>query len=423
MAGRPIDKRTTGAWIIHHTAKLKQVQNTGPYERIENAGRAGILLAALAEDLTVEVERTRVQALAQANGITIRETPFLLQLLQDRKLIDVDDDRVEVLGVTVDAVLEHTADILEDQQPGEEERATISLAEGVSKLPLSHKEAVEMLGDDAGISNPEELLREVTDIGFVDSEEAKQERLYFNGNLFRRDAVHKAEGVLSTLTAAERNAIQIVDQMVGQSGCISFVDLNRVLGADLFAKLGPLGFYDVHEVKNEQGSTYFVTKPAAFCKFSTSGHADAFVDDALDMAKALVACLAFGMTHRSYSEGKITQIGALLRKLVSGAEVGPATAIGRDYQALEQRGVVKIRLAYGSRFYMKLLKADVGRLALNVLTQGDTSHEFLPQFPGVAVTGYSAPEVAREINRRRSNSTNKMHAHKILHTLRTGGRR
>jgi hypothetical protein len=118
-------KRTTGAWLVHHTEKLRQVQNTGPYERIENAGRAGVLLAALAEGQATEVDNTRLTALAQANGITARELPFLIDLLKRQRVVDSDGTLIHVLGVTVDAVLEHAADIFDDQQPTAEERAVL----------------------------------------------------------------------------------------------------------------------------------------------------------------------------------------------------------------------------------------------------------------------------------------------------------
>lgn len=418
-----VHKKTTGAWLVHHTNKLGQFQNTVAYDHIENAGRTGILLAVLTEGAESEVDDTRVTALAQANGITTRELPYLLDLLQKQRLIDRDVGKLRVLGVTLDAVLEHTADIFELQEPTNEERATLALAEQVSHVPLTHQEAVERLGDLSNVSNPDDLLRDMADMGLVDTEEARRERLYFNGNLFKRDAITKAQGLLSTLSAAERTALSNADALIAQHGCVPWGDLERVLGKELFDKIGPLGVYDLHEVANEQGKTYFVTKPAAFKKFSP-GHTDsgdAFVDDALDHAKSLVACLTFGMTCRNSSEGRITQIGALLRKLIGGSEVGPATAIGRDYQVLEYRGVVRIRPYQGDRFFMRLLKPDVGKLALNVLTTGDTSHESLPQFPGAAVTGYAAPETNREIARKKSNPLNKQQAHRILHTLRTGG--
>jgi hypothetical protein len=66
---------------------------------------------------------------------------------------------------------------------------------------------------------------------------------------------------------------------------------------------------------------------------------------------------------------------ALLGKLIGGGEIGPATAIGQDYRVLEVNRVVKLRpdATYPNRFFMKLLKKEVGELALHVLTQGNAS--------------------------------------------------
>lgn len=164
------------------------------------------------------VPGTRISALAASNGITQRELPYLIELLKARRVVDVDDGGLHVLGVTTDVVLEHTADIFDQQPPSEEERASLYFAEETSKVPISHGEAIERLGDDFGVGNPEDILRDIVDVGFVDSEEAKRERLYFNGNLFRRDAVTKAEGLLSTLSQAERAAITRADELLANAG-------------------------------------------------------------------------------------------------------------------------------------------------------------------------------------------------------------
>jgi hypothetical protein len=396
------------------------MQNTAAYERIENAGRAGVLLAAIAETNDAEVSVQRVHALAQANSIAGRELPYLLRLLEQHQFVQSSDEGVHVLGVTVDSVLEHASTIFESLGPEPQENAAIALSEKASRLPIGHDDAVSVVGDLFGVSTPDDFLREIAEIGFVDVETVRnEETIYFNGNLFRRDALNKMHGVLANLTASERQALSNANALLVQHGCIPLAQFERVLGTGLFAKLGPLGFYDLHGVSNEQGKTYFVTHPSAFSKFRDT-RADAFVDDALDMAKALVACLAYGMIFRSSNEGRIRMLPALLQRLINGHEVGPATAIGRDYQALEHRGVVQVR-PEGLRFYLRLLKTDVGRLALNVLTTGDTSHDVLPDFPGAAVTGYITSEGNRELKRRQANHVQRAHAHRILHTLRTGG--
>ena len=71
--------------------------------------------------------------------------------------------------------------------------------------------------------------------------------------------------------------------------------------------------FDVNVVGNESGKNYFVTRPAAFSKFTNT-----IADDALDLAKALVASLTYGMTVSSYYRGRI--------QMISGGSVGPATA-------------------------------------------------------------------------------------------------
>ena len=55
------------------------------------------------------------------------------------------------------------------------------------------------------------------------------------------------------------------------------------------------------------------------------------LDDAFDLAKALVSALFYGMTQSRAGRGRIEVIGLLLRKLIGGGHVGPATAIGEDY--------------------------------------------------------------------------------------------
>jgi hypothetical protein len=174
--------------------------------------------------------------------------------------------------------------------------------------------------------------------------------------------------------------------------------------------------FDVSVVGNDSGKTHFVTRPAAFSKFSGS-----IADDALDLAKALVASLTYGMTVSSYYRGRIQMISALMNKLIAGYSVGPATAIGNDYQALELKGVVKVEPAEKGMFTMRLLKPEVGRLALAVIEEGDITAQTVAQLPGAKVTEYVAPEANREIQRKNSTEAVKLKARNLLQEIRTGG--
>ena len=176
--------------------------------------------------------------------------------------------------------------------------------------------------------------------------------------------------------------------------------------------------FDVSVVGNDQGKSHFVTRPAAFSKFSNS-----IADDALDLAKALVASLTYGMTVSSYYRGRIQMVSALMNKLIAGHSVGPATAIGSDYQALEHKGVVAVTAADGGMFTMKLLKPEVGRLALAVIEEGDITAESVTQLPGARITEYVAPESNREVRRKNATEAVKLKARNLLQEIRTGGLR
>ena len=114
-------------------------------------------------------------------------------------------------------------------------------------------------------------------------------------------------------------------------------------------------------------------------------------------------------------------ISALMNKLIAGGTVGPATAIGNDYQALEYKGVVEVTPAAGGMFTMSLLKPEVGRLALSVIQDGDITGESIAQLPGAKVTEYINPEVTREVQRKDSTEAVKLSARNLLSEIRKGG--
>jgi hypothetical protein len=288
----------------------------------------------------------------------------------------------------------------------------------VSDAPIESPLAAQYISDNYKVKNADaaELLSQSEDIGFIDAEELGPDRkLFFNGHLFRRESAKKLQAVLQSLTPEDTRRIVEMDSLLKKRGCISLEDTERLLGEPLFKKLHAVGMYDVSEVSNNQESVLYVTRPAAFTKFG-----DAFVDDAMDLAKAFVTCLTYGMTRSSAARGRITMLTTLMRRLIAGTWVGPATAIGQDYRVLELRRVIELQHTGGGLYNMRLLKKDVGELALQVLTQGDASEHSLPNFPGAAVSSYTQPEVKRVATRRKQTKASKRATTDILTALRTG---
>lgn len=415
-----MNKKTSGAWIIHHTLKLQGVKLTIPdYDQISFAGKCGIALNALAGSTESELTTDRVAALATANGISVRlELPAILDELQRQRLIDKGDAGIAVLGLTTGQTLEHTAEIFNEASPAPCEKAAIDLAEQTSNLPVIKHDAAEYVSDTYRISNREtgEILQQCEQIGFFDAEKVSDESVYFNGNLFRREDMRKANAILQSLNSGDEHRVVELTDSLKASGCIPKSDAIRILGEQLYSKMCSIGFIDENSIGNESGTFSFVTHPAAFSKFTNSA-----ADDAFDLAKAFVTSLTYGMTSSPSGRGRITMIEPLMRKLINGASVGPVTAIGQDYKVLELKGVVEVRPAGGGRFYMRLLKREVGELALTVITEGETAGTSLLEMPSVSATRYIGPEANRSIIRKRQAEPAKHAVAQMLTNLRTGG--
>lgn len=415
-----MDKKTSGAWIIHHSQKLHRVYvGTGSYEQLDFAGKCGIVLNSLAASSEAVLGMDRVRALVRAAGFSTRtDLPAVLQELQRQRLIDQGDNEITVYGLTTGSTLEHTATIFSELDPQSQEKACIDIAERGSLLPIIGSEAHEYISDTYQLASSEtsELLDQFTQIGFIDSEAIGSNSLYFNGNLFRKDAIGKINGILSSLSGDEDRRARALAQMLDTNGCLSKKVAVRVVGDQLYSKLLSIGFIDENGIGNESGTHYFVTKPAAFSKFT-----NAEIDDAFDLAKAFVTSLTYGMVASSRGRGRITMIEELMRKLLKGQWIGPATAIGQDYRVLELKGVVETKPAGDGRFFMRLLKFDIGSLALKVILEGEASTEAILQLPSVSANQYSSPERNRAIERKGQAAPLRKGVAGLLNDLRTGG--
>jgi len=397
-----LDDKTTGAWLHHHGHKLgTSPQGAVDFQTIATTGHAMDLLASLAREKQTVVPRKRVEAYANELGLLKLYLDPLLKRLERARLIEVGSEGdVEVIGVTLSSVLSHGGKMFEADGPSAVERAAIAIAERTSQGVVEEADLAEWIGDEFKLSDEEvtDFLKVSRHVQFVDHESLDRERrLYFNGNLFRRNkdvSIQKLNAVLTSLDSNDSRRVRELEAHIRAHGCLAIDEARKILGGDLFKKLQSIGLYDVNEFTNPNRTVHFVTHPMSFDKYGP----DPFLNDALDMAKMLVSCLTYGRTMSTSGRGKIQSVKLILDRLNSGGWLGDpwgAIAIGQDYQVLERRGVVETKEAPARRghFSMRLLKPEVGQLAAAVLTGGDGAAEALTI--GSSATGYAAPEAVR----------------------------
>jgi hypothetical protein len=417
-----MEKRTEGAWLINHTKKLLDVRDTQDFEDIELAGKCGVFLSNLAaSDEQSDLNADKVNSIAKVSNIKKTEIETIKSKLAEAHLIENGKNgSISVLGLTTSTVLSHTSDIFTNSNPTNYQKAAIEIADNISDLPKGEKILTEYISDNFKLSKPEatDLFLQAEEIGFIDYETLDdRSKFYFNGNLFRREGVKKTNAVLSSLKPEDTTKVTRLDELLTAKGCITVEQAKSILGEQLLSKLQSIGMYDFNEVSNSQEVKTFVTKPSAFSKYGNP-----FEEDALDLAKAFVSSLYYGINFSTSGRGKITMLKALLRKLVNGYEVGPATAIGEDYKLLELKRVIQLRREPSSSMYhMRLLKKDIGALAMQVLEFGDTTEQTVVSsnmYSG-SVTNYVGPEQKRYGNRKKQNPQSKKSVAELLRTFRS----
>jgi len=395
------------------------MRGAAEFSAIDLAAKSAGLLARLGESDEATLTAEQVTAAAKIGNLNPKtELGACLDHLQKRKLIDrASTGAVSVLGVTGSSALQHAADLFEDNEPHATERAAITLAELSSQTPVTAVGAIEFLGDTHKLtkSDATDFVNQASQIGFVDAEGEGVDKLLFNGNLFRRDTAPKAKKVIDSLSSAEQVKIVEFDAKLKTRGAVTASAATKILGEPLFAKVRAAALYDMNIVSNEAGDHVFITSPGSFHKFSNP-----LTEDAFDHAKALVAALTYGMTHSPSARGQIWGIDLLLGKLIRGGSVGPATAIGNDYRALELERVVQTeRSGYG--FKMRLLKREVGVIALEVLKGRNAAAAALETLPSAGMRSYTAPEAARVGLRKGQSTVSRAQTRSLLSAVRGGG--
>jgi hypothetical protein len=411
-----------GSWIIHHTNKLQNFTYSETFENILEAGKAGKLLASLSDtDNDALVDDKKVLALARNLKISKKELPQYLEDLEKRRLVEINPQGyVEVLAVATTSILDHTNKIFEDASPSSIESASLALSELVTNNPNTESSYTEELSDTYKLSKSEtkDVIQLSKQLTFTDYEDLKDgETLLFNGNIFRKGAPDKLLAVLQSLNSKEERLVTEVEKFISETGCVPVAKVTTILGTPLFNKLHSIGFYDITTVANTRHELQFVSLPQAFSRYGNP-----FIEDGLGHAKQLVSALTYGVSFSPHSRGQIRDVSILLRKLIAGGTVGPANAIGQDYQVLELNGVVRIfpeKTSWGKlSFSMQLLKKDVGRIALQVLNQGDASGEVA--LAGASVNRYIDAESNRtEYRRLEQSQEHKKSTQDALLALRT----
>lgn len=421
-----MENKTKGAWLLAHSKCLDAINGAGRLENIKYAGGTGRLYNLLRRNVQDEPTPTlnadAVATICRLNNIDRATRESGLALLEREGRLDrAQNGAISVLGATSTGVLETTAAIFAGCAPSSEEQAVLQLSEMVATKPIMRGEATQYISDEFKLTNAQasQLVDVCKATAILDESEDKGHVILFNNNTFRDGQyAQKAYRLLSALSSTDRALLSEFQGLLKERGAVAEVDAQRVLGPQLYDRLVGIGLFDRLEVSNSTEAVGYVTSPDDFQRYGRP-----FEDDPVDDAKALLASLTYGMTRSTYTRGNITMPRQLLNKLIGGGEVGGENgvrAIGEDYRELEKRQVVQVIPKSSTRFTMRLLKKDVGELALAIIRGKEAAQEAI-LMDGSAARDFKGPAETRRTVRAKHTLHDRQFVTGALDLLRSGG--
>lgn len=318
------------------------------------------------------VSGERVQLLASTVGLSPLELrSIVLPTLQTCGVVDFsrDGDRIvgveEYVGVSAPFLVQ-TARVFEALGPGAAERVLVLSGQLAAHAPLAESNHLEALAE-AGFTDEEvaEGVRAAAAVRLVQRIDAPfGESIIFNEHVWSTGVV-EAAGFLRSLPSSERAVLLGVCTQASSRPGLALQDFSGVGAAPVISRARRVGLLDTVAVKSRSGARQtYVFSPLIERELSLR-HAT----DALHERKLLVAHIMFGHQFGQGATGKIRDPVVLVDRLLARGQVGPATAITNDYLLLEAHGIVRVEPTSSGMSMLKLVKDDVVRDGLALLTR------------------------------------------------------
>jgi hypothetical protein len=381
-----------GYWICasfqHLRAFSLKAENIDEFEVTMLAGQLAVFLNAARGRGKIGMSEINRIAKAQKIGRRVlmgNLLPIVDRLKHDRIAILYREDKV--VGIEENLIIsghlfEVVGKVWETLDPSLIERGAIYVLKHTYALPRTWSEELDLLSE-GGFrdSEAESTLGVSTSFRIVQSFETPKlaDSFLFNPYVWRANQ-NKISHALAYMKQDEKEAVKRCIESVAACQALPLNSLrsdpNQLKTAQA---VGLLDFVEVNTAAGDRKK--FVFTP----HLTTHPDARSFADDLLNDVRAILACVSYGEYY-----SRISRLGGhkrektinYLRKLLRNKVAGDATAIGVDYQLLEERGIISVEPTEtppGGRFQMRLLRENPLKIALTVIEEASDSPLSHPQ--------------------------------------------
>ena len=389
-----MDIAEIGYWVCasyeHLKAYTYEAPNMDEYEVTILAGQAaGILNAVRGRTLVSVAEVLRV---ARAKSIgKIRLDTQILSSIERLRSPRVDIRRTasgQIHGIeehlaTPKQLFEFAGAFWESLDPSIVERAAVYVLQHTCALPrLRTDELMQLTKEGMKDEQAEHALGVIQSFEIVRSFSGPglDEPILFNEYVWRKDH-KKIAHAIARFDSKQREAVGLAITTASKWQGLPLERLDA--DPELITDARSVGLLDIVTVHAADGRA----REFAFTPLLTT-HPDhpELADDLLNDVRAVLACVGYG---ENYS--RISRLGGVrrdktinfLRKLLRNGRAGDATAIGVDYQLLEERGIITVEATPtppSGRHAMVLLRSEPIEIALRVIEDSTDASLPMPRF-------------------------------------------
>lgn len=286
------------------------------------------------------------------------------------------DDGSEIFCNVLDyeAVLSATSALFRSLDPTEEERAVIQIVDLGAQMPQLKSEvhAAVNIGNEDVVARASELAKAYKIVNVLEGPGVAEPVIY--SPLIWGDNIAKAGKALSHLGSNRRETLlELIDLIRLYQGMPMTNAENWAAQQgepDLVTFAIGLGLLDKTQISSGDGGVReFLTTPHIYGELAaTQGK------DVCDRIRLFLDSIRHGEHYGNWYTGRISDPAVLLSKLVNSGQIGPCTAIGRDYQLVEKAGIVNVKPSANKpgQFVMQLVQGDTVRLVRDIVAQKST---------------------------------------------------
>ncbi|MFJ1105238.1 hypothetical protein [Bacillus albus] len=394
-----------GYWSVATQKHLRKFAIDSPnideFENLNLSGKAGRLLGIIRGNQQLDNIK-KLEKMAASVGIGKLELHQIilpkLETASDKKIEIHRDSTGEVIGVEEyvfgnNEVLDISGRFFELLSPSQVERAVIDSLDITKRIPQLESELLHTLSKNgyheqniALSCSLQEQFKLIQKLG-----QGKGREPIFSNEYVWGPNHHKIAYTVANLELDKKQTMGgVIELIQGSQGYplaqLINIDSELLLLAKKIGIINPTTIISTRGVHQEFGFS------------SNLIESSMYNDDILDDVKLLLASIRFGQYYTEYST--LSAPTQFLNALINRDRVGPHTANGTDYILLEKRGIVKaIPSHIPNRYYLKLIRKDVGEAALKILSdaQFDINSEIESKDVGAIMQygNFKSPEETR----------------------------